>query len=151
MKLRTARKIRKRWRDHFEANQRIHQFRQETGPSGQALREVLGKLPALGGTPIKSRYETGWWPKGKLLHHLGIKGPPRYTRGQVQSAFNRLPRQEQVEWVADCRVIEAMQQIEHEWENPPSWGEIAVRHKRTQAAIFRLFAPPEDEPTEEVA
>ena len=109
MNRRIAKKVRKNWKASSAQGERLRKYHQEVGPEGEALRRSLGRMRW---NPLKSKYEDGWWPEGRLLHHLGIKKRSHYSQTQVQRSFNRLPRAEQEEWLRECRLNEVRREAE---------------------------------------
>jgi len=149
---RIANKIRKRWKEAFEQDQRMRSFQHEVGPGGQALRDALGKFRSSGTTQLKSQYETGWWPQDKLRSHLKIKTRARYSKQQVQQAFNRLSREEQTEWLIDSALVRVWIEQDARKDEPLSWGDVLEVHNTGMWALSRMLNPDDDpEPVSEEA
>lgn len=105
MSRRIAKKVRKRWKAAVDQDDRVRAFRREIGPEGEAQRKMFAKMFK---SPVQpSKYESGWWPTARLIHHLRVKKRSHYSQVQVQRAYRKLPHAERMEWQIDSRLIRA--------------------------------------------
>lgn len=120
MNRRIAKKVHKRWKEAVDQDGRIRTFHHEIGPEGKAQREMLAQMFK---SPLEpSQYESGWWPIGRLIHHLRIKKRSHYSQRQVQRAYYKRPIEERMEWQIDIRLIQAQRDRERIRQEKGDWG-----------------------------
>lgn len=136
MNRRIAKKVRKRWKEAYDQGERIRAFNDEIGIKGKAQREAFASVFKT--DPQPSQYESGWWPKGRLIHHLGIRKRCRYTQRQVQRSYQRLPREERMEWHLDCRMIQVREEREAYEAEHGGWA-LAQRDMERWSAAMGAF------------